>query len=379
MGKRGNGEGSIGQYRGRWIARFTLADGRRKAIYGATRAEVATKLASAIRDRDGGLPALNERVTVGTFLLQWLERSVSGRNRPSTIRSYTSHVHVHLLPALGKKSLARLTPDDVEAFMKEKQSAGMTAATVVRIRSTLRRALAVAQKQGLVIRNVAALADPPSLKAKHFEALTVEQAREFLKAVRGHRMEGVFVLAITTGLRQGELLGLQWSDIDFASKRMSVRRALQRVNGTLTMVEPKTSRSRRTLTLPPLAMDQLEAERERQQSIASSEGPTWNPLGLVFVTSRGTPLDGGNVTHTFQRVLHEAGLPRIRFHDLRHTCASLLLAQGANMRVIMEQLGHSQIGLTMNTYSHVMNEALQDAADRMEHVLTGDKDSSAKP
>mgnify|MGYP000918881734 CR=1 FL=1 len=379
MAKRGNGEGSIGQYKGRWIARITLADGRRKAIYGATRAEVAAKLASAIRDRDGGLPAPNERMTLGKFLLQWLDKSVSRRNRPSTIRSYTSHVHVHLLPALGKKSLARLTPDDVEAFMKEKQEAGMTAATVVRIRSTLRRALAVAQKQGLVIRNVAALADPPSLKTKHFEALTVEQARAFLKAVRGHRMEGVFVLAITTGLRQGELLGLQWDDIDFASKRLSVRRAVQRVDGVLMMVEPKTSRSRRTLTLPPLAMNQLQSERERQHHIARTEGPTWNPLGLVFATNRGTPLDGGNVTHTFQRVLLEAGLPRIRFHDLRHTCASLLLAQGANMRVIMEQLGHSQIGLTMNTYSHVMNEALQDAADRMEHVLTDSRDSITKP
>lgn len=371
--KRGNGEGSIGQYRGRWISRMTLPDGKRKAIYGSTRAEVAQKLAAALRDRDAGIPALNEQTTVGSFLLQWLDKSVKVRNRPSTIRSYTGHVHVHLLPALGKKSLARLTPEDVETFMEDKLATGLTAATVNRIRSTLRRALAIAQKQGLVTRNAAGQADPPSVKPKHFETLTIDQARAFLDIIHGHRMEALFVVAITTGLRQGELLGLKWQDVDFAQRRLSILRAVQRVNGTLKMVETKTTRSRRTLALSPSALSQLQAESDRQQGKTNPDGSPWNPMGLVFPGPSGMPQDGGNVTRKFQKVLSDGGLPKIRFHDLRHTCASLLLAQGTNMRVIMEQLGHSQISLTMNTYSHVMMEALDDAASRMESILTGGK------
>jgi integrase len=370
MAKRGNGEGSIGQYRGRWVARVTDAEGRRKQLYGATRKEVAKKLADAIRDRDGGLPTLNDKVTLGDFLLNWLEKSVKMRNRPSTVRSYTGHIQVHLLPALGKKRLARLTPEDVEGFMQERLTAGLSPATVIRIRSTLRRALAIAQKQGLVIRNVAALADPPSLKGKHFKVWTAEQAREFLSFVHGHRMEALFVVAISTGLRQGELLGLTWDDIDLDKRQLTVRRAVQRVDGELVMVEPKTTQSRRTLSVPQIAVVGLQEEARWQEEMRKASAGPWNPMGLVFPSRNGTPLDGGNVTRSFQKLLGDAGLPRIRFHDLRHTCASLLLAQGEHMRVIMEQLGHSQIGLTMNTYSHVMHEALEGAADKLERALS---------
>lgn len=371
--KRGNGEGSIGRYRGRWVARFSTADGKRKSIYGDTRVEVAQKLAAATRDRDAGLPTLNEQTTLAEFLARWLEQSVKSRNRPATVEAYASHVRVHLVPALGNVRLARLTPDDVERFMAKKLAGGLAASTVTRIRATLRRALSLALKQGLVARNVAALADPPRVKPTQFESLTVEQARTFLEAVRGHRLEALFVVAIATGLRQGELLGLQWDDVDFEGKRLAVRRALQRLGGVATFVEPKTARSRRTIALPPVALVQLLAQQVRHTQAAGDhkgEG-RWNPFGLVFPSVDGTPLDAPNVTHTFQKVLREAGLPRVRFHDLRHTCASLLLAQGANMRVIMEQLGHSQISLTMNTYSHVMPEAMQDAAERMERILTG--------
>ncbi len=369
--KRGNGEGSIGRYRGRWVARFSTADGKRKSLYGDSRAEVAQKLAAATRDRNRGLAILSDQTRLGDFLVRWLEQSVKPRNRHSTFQSYSSHVRVHLVPALGKERLSRLTPDDVERFMATKLSDGLSASTVARIRATLRRALALALKQGLVARNVAALADPPRVQPKRFVPFTREQARALLLAVQGHPMEALFVVAIATGLRQGELLGLQWTDVDIDDKRMFVRHALQRVDGVPTLVEPKTSRSRRTIALPPLALVQLLAQQERQAAVDRSDGKGWNPLGLVFTSANGTPLDGRNVTHSFQRILRNADLPRVRFHDLRHTCASLLLAQGANIRVIMEQLGHSQISLTMNTYSHVMPEAMQDAADRMENILTG--------
>jgi len=370
MAKRGNGEGSICQFRGGWVARLILADGRRKAIYGKTRKEVAGALADAIRDRDAGLPAVNERITVGSFLVDWLKGSVQMKNRPSTIRSYTSHVYVHLIPGLGKKKLARLTPEDVEALLTKAMASGLTASTVNRIRATLRRALAIAVKRGMIKRNVAALADAPPEKTKRFQVLTLDQSREFLAAIRGHRMETLFVVAITTGLRQGEVLGLRWSDFNFDQGQVTVNRAAQRVDGVLTTVEPKTERSRRILTLPSLAISQLQLELKRQKQAHATDGMPWNPDGLVFHSRTGTPLDGRNVTRVLHSVLDEFGLPSIRFHDLRHTCASLLLAQKTHMRVIMEQLGHSQISLTMNTYSHVINEALKEVAVTLENVLS---------
>lgn len=369
--KRGNGEGSIGQYKGRWIARYTLPDGRRRAIYGTTRSEVAQKLAAAIRDRDAGIRAPDERMTLGAFLLQWLELSVKGRNRPSTHVAYTSHVRVHLIPELGSTPLARLTPADVERFMAKKLADGLTPSTVARIRATLRRALTVAHRQGLIVRNAAALADPPRTQPRQFTPLSAEESRKFLEAIQGHRLEALFVVALTTGLRQGELLGLTWESVDYPRSRITVRHALQRINGTPTLVEPKTATSKRTVTVPPMAMEQLRRQRDWHTTMQNSASQPWNKFGLVFTSVTGTPLDGSNVTHVFQKILSDAGLPRIRFHDLRHTCASLLLAQGTHMRVIMEQLGHSQISLTMNTYSHVMPEALDDAANLMQDILKG--------
>jgi len=374
--KRGNGEGSIGQYKGRWVARYTLPNGRRRAVYGTTRAETAQKLAAAIRNRDAGITALDERTTVEAFLLQWLELSVKGRNRPSTHMAYASHVRVHLVPALGSTPLARLTPADVERFMATKLAAGLSPSTVARIRATLRRALTVALRQGMVVRNAAALADPPRNQPREFTPLSRDEARAFLETIRGHRLEALFVVALTTGLRQGELLGLTWDGVDFPRRRITVRQALQRIGGEPTLVEPKTAKSRRTITVPPVAMELLRSQHDWHTAMQSTTDEPWNRLGLVFTSVTGTPLDGSNVTHVFQRMLSQAGLPRIRFHDLRHTCASLLLAQGTHMRVIMEQLGHSQISLTMNTYSHVMPEALDDAAALMQDILTDDWKSS---
>ncbi len=375
--KRGNGEGSIGQYRGRWVARYTLSNGRRRSVYGTTRAEAAQKLAAAIRNRDAGVPVLDERTTLGKFLVQWLELSVKGRNRPSTQRSYDGHVRVHLIPALGSIPLARLSPADIERFMAAKLAVGLTPSTVVRIRATLRRALTVAFRQGLIVRNVAAMTDPPRVQPRQFTPLSREQAQAFLEAIRGHRLEALFVVALTSGLRRGELLGLMWESVDFSQRRITVCQALQRIDGEWLLIEPKSTKSQRTLTLPPIAMELLRTQRDWQTTMQAAANESWNEMGLVFTSVAGTPLDGSNITRVFQRMLKEAELPRVRFHDLRHTCASLLLAQGTHMRVIMEQLGHSQIGLTMNTYSHVMPEALNDAADLMQEILKGGQTKNA--
>ena len=171
------------------------------------------------------------------------------------------------------------------------------------------------------------------------------------------------------GLRQGEALGLRWQDIDFPARTLSVRKQLQRSDGEFQLVEPKTARSRRTLALPNIAVVELEGHRARQRTERTGVGDKWKDLDLVFTRPDGGPLDGTVVTHQFHRLLERAGLPQRRFHDLRHSCATLLLAQGASPRVVMEVLGHSQIALTMNTYTHVLPELKRDAARRMDEAI----------
>jgi integrase len=206
--------------------------------------------------------------------------------------------------------------------------------------------------------------------------LSSEQARSFLDAVQGDRLEALYTVAIALGLRQGEILGLRWIDVDFDAGTITVARALQRVGGRLMFVPPKSARSLRTVSMPTTLVAALRAHRARQLQERLAAGPDWNPDDLVFTSSTGTPLDSRNVTRRFQAALERAGLPRMRFHDARHTCATLLLAQGVQPRVVMETLGHSQISLTMNTYAHVIPELQREAADRMEAVLAGDETTS---
>jgi integrase len=193
-----------------------------------------------------------------------------------------------------------------------------------------------------------------------------EQAREFLKAASEDRFEGLYAVAIL-GLRQGEILGLQWPDIDFDLGTL----AMQRVDGRLQVIETKHARSRRTLRLPPCITTALVRHKERQEQARQFAGTRWKESGFVFTTSVGTPLDGPAVTHRFQSLLEKAALPRLRFHDLRHTCATLLLVQGVHPRIVMEILGHSQIAVTMNLYSHVIPAMQQAVATQMDEILSG--------
>ncbi|MGO9207206.1 MAG: site-specific integrase, partial [Candidatus Limnocylindrales bacterium] len=197
------------------------------------------------------------------------------------------------------------------------------------------------------------------------------QAQVFLRAIRADRLEALYLVALGVGLRQGEILGLSWSDLDLEAGTLTVRHALQRVGGHLILVEPKSATSHRTVALPMLVLEALEAHQARQLVEQQAAGARWHadPRDLVFRTTIGTPLDGITVTRRFQALLRSAGLPHQRFHDLHHACASLLLTQGVAPRVVMETLGHSQIGLTMNTYSHVVPALGRDAAARMDALL----------
>lgn len=377
-GKRSHGEGTIFKRErdGRWVAQLTLANGRRKTFTAATQAEARARLNAARRDRDAGFAVADDRLTVARYLESWLETAAAPTLRPRTLQSYRMQVRVHIAPALGRIRLTRLAPADVQRMMNDMSAAGLAPASVLYTRAVLRKALGQAMKWGLVQRNVAALVDPPRQSRPPVPAISPDDARALLTAFAGHPLESHVTVALATGIRQGELLGLCWSDVDLDGATLTVRHALQRVDGMWNLAEPKTKRSRRTLALPAFVVAALRQRRAIQGRERLLAGDRWHASDLVFTTSIGTPMDGCNVTHRFQHRLAEAGLHRMRWHDLRHGCASLLVARDAHPRVIMEQLGHSTIAVTMNTYAHVLPAALRDAADRMDSLIGGLRDDA---
>jgi integrase len=282
-------------------------------------------------------------------------------------------VNHHPVPTLGAKNLADLSPSDLRAYLATRVDAGLSPTTARYHHAVLRAALAQGTRDGILARNVAALVRAPRANRFEINPLTAEQARWLLKHVQGDRLEGLYTVALALGLRQGEALGLAWTDVDLVAGTLRVRHALQRVDGRQQLVEPKTSRSRRSLVLPAFVTQALGDHRHRQLEERLNAGPRWQESGLVFTTRVGRPLPGEGVTRNFYKVLRRSGLPPMRFHDLRHSSATLMLARGVSMRVVMETLGHSTITLTMNTYAHVLPALQREAAQRMDAVLGAPK------
>jgi integrase len=339
-------------------------------MYGATRHEVARKLAAALREQQLGLLRGGPSQRLDAFLDGWLMAAKPGL-APKSYAAYEMYLRRHVVPELGRVRLADLTPEHVQNLLTRKLDEGLAPQSVVHIRGVLRRALGRAVRFGLVARNVAALTDPPRVQRHDVAAMGAEQARAFLDAIRGERLEGLYLLALTTGMRQGELLGLRWQDVDLDNGELRVVHALQRVEGILRLVQPKTAKSRRSVTLPAMTVEALRRHHGQQAEVRLSAGANWTDTSFVFCTSTGRPLEPRNVTRSFQRFLKRAGLPRMRFHDLRHSFATLLLIQGLSPRVVMEMLGHSQIALTMNTYSHVIPALQREAASKLDALLRG--------
>ena len=374
--RRGSGEGSVFRRQdGRWVASISLGyengKRRRKTFYATTRREVIAKKTAALRSIQQGIPLSDDAVTVKAFLVRWLEESARPGLRPRTYESYSMIVRKHLVPALGDYRLSKLTPDAVQAYINRKLEGGLSPRTVEYQHSVLRRALGQANRWDLVGRNVATLVSPPRVKRPELRPLTPTQARTLLDRIKGDRLEGLLNVALALGLRQSEALGLTWRDVDLEGGWLSVRRTLQRYGGEYHLDETKTDRSTRTISVPAPLVDVLAVHRKRQLGERLIAGPAWNgdAWDLVFTTPEGRPMRGSSVTRRFQVILDEAGLPRHTFHGLRHACASFLLAYQVPMRVVMEILGHSQIQVTANVYSHVLPELQRDATDRLTEAL----------
>ena len=379
--RRGHGEGAIYQRAdGRWCASVDLGiiqgKRRRKVIYGKSRKEVADKLKALHRDQVAGINIAPEQQTVQQFLEQWLEQSIKLPRRPKTYHSYAQIVRLYLIPHLGQRQLSKLAPEHVQAMLNVLlgsggvDQCGLAPRTVQYVRAVLRKALNQALKWNYVARNVADLVDSPRVEKYKIAPLSQAQAQRLLDAVQGHRLEALYRLTLSLGLREGEVLGLSWDDIDFDQQTLRITGALQRRDGRLQRVEPKTASSVRTLPLPATLLRMLQAHRIAQHEERALRGEAWKDHGLAFPSNVGTPISPRNLVRHFKTVLKRAGLPETtRFHDLRHSCATLLIAQGVHPRVVMEILGHSQISVTMNTYGHVLPETQREAADKIDALF----------
>jgi integrase len=384
--RRGHGEGSI--YRrpdGRWSAIITVGHNegkqRRKYIYGKTRKEVAEKLKKALHDQQLGVNIAPERLTVEMFLMTWLVEVMQRRLRPRVYENYAQIVRTHLIAHIGSIQLVKLTPEHVYSLLAHLADNGKAANTIRNVRAVLRRALNQAVRWGKLHRNVAALVELPRTSKRLNEAaatspqprqmtiLSPAQAQRLLDTVADHRWAGVYRVALELGLRRGEILALRWADLDFERKVLAVTGTIHRHSGKLHRDVPKTNASRRLLPLTATLIAALRTHKERQDDERAARGEGWIDLDLVFTTGHGTAIEPHNLYDHFKAALKQATLPDMRFHDLRHSCASILLAQNVHPRVIMEILGHSEIGTTMNLYAHVIPEVEASAVQLLSQAL----------
>jgi integrase len=369
---RRNKEGKITGYR----ASYFTADGRRRYLSAKTKTEARRALRQAMADADRGLIFDADSLKVGEYLDRWLADSVSDTVKATTFERYEQITRIHLKPTLGRVKLKALTPAHVRSLYREKLEAGSSARTVRYIHTTLHKALKQAVMDGLIPRNATEAVKPPQTSREEMHPLTPEQAKHLLQVAHevGDRLEALYVLAIHTGLRQGELLGLKWDDVDLEDGSLQVRRTLTITKSGPVFTAPKTTSSRRSVKLTSYAIEVLKSHLERQLAEIDRVGSLWSPGdadGLVFASETGEPLDRRAVTKLkFKPLLKRAGLPEIRFHDLRHTCATLLLTRNVNPKIVSEMLGHSTIAITLDTYSHVLPNMRDQAAAAMEEALS---------
>jgi integrase len=373
--RRGRGEGSIyrlpsGVWRG--TVEIGWANGRRqrKTVTRLTRADVSKELRRLVDAAAVGQIPVGRAPTFGEWLDTYLREVATLRVRPSTLARYRQELRLYIKPGLGRHRLDVLKPSHISSFYRE-QGQRLSAGSVRRLHALIRRSLTIAVRWGLIASNPALLVEPPALGHHEIEPLSLDEARRFLNALEGHRLKARWVIGLALGLRQGEVLGLRWTDVDLDAGVLRVNRALQRQSdGALKLVEPKTARSRRTVPLPQSVVDAMKLRRSEQDAERDKAGALWNDsYGLVFTTAVGTPVHPRNDYRSFRLITDRAGLRRIRVHDLRHTTATLLLAQGVPARVVMEILGHSQISVTLNTYSHVASDLARAATVSIEEAL----------
>lgn len=361
-----------------WLIRVFVGrgtDGRRKyynKTVRGTKKDAQRVLNEKLLERDRGQLVLPSRATVEEYVLDWIDNRKPGI-QDRTRESYRWILVHNVVPAIGSCRLDRLAPFEIQELYKTMSAKGLSPRTVRYTHSILRSALAQAVRWRMLARNPADLVELPGREPKEMRALTPAEASAFLEAIRGDRWEALWELLLVTGLRPGEALGLKWSDIDWAHQRLRVQRTLVRTDDNeWRLAEPKTPKSRRSVVMPRSTMDVLRRHSVDQAKHQLEVSSDYSDLGLIFSNQTGEPLEYRVVVRRhFKPIVRAAGLEPLRPYDLRHTCATLLLASGEHPKVVAERLGHASTVMTMDVYSHVLPSMQEAAAEKLEKMLFG--------
>ena len=356
---------------GRYVAQIRLENGKKKQRYCKTEKEANVALRNTLHEKEQGTLLIGPNQTLKMYLQEWVEQAYKlSAIRTGTYYMYSSIIRKHMFLCSDTSSWQRLTPQQIQTFYAKKLDEGLSAKRVRGFHAVLHRALSQAVMWNLVARNVCDLVTSPSSKRHEMKPLTPEQAQRLLEVARGHRLEALLTLAVTTGMRRGELLALHWDDIDLNEGSVYVRRTIGRI-GKFGLVEsePKTQRSRRKITLPTFVLDTLKRHLEHQQEMRAKAGALWRETGIVFCNIYGGYLESSNLHNDFKRLLEKVGLPNIRFHDLRHSAATILLGIGVHPKIVQELLGHRNISMTMDIYSHVLPSMQQETMEKLDDLF----------
>jgi integrase len=378
-GRRGNHEGSIYQRAsdGRWFGVALLGyDDRgrpvRKSVSAANRSEVVRKLKQLRRQIDEGQNLAAAGVKLSELFEHWFEDVLHHQVAPGAARNYRTVAEKHIIPTLGGRKIVDLSVGDVDRLLSRKLKEGLSTSTVRRIRSVLAQCLDQGIRWGVAGRNVARLSRAPRLVRQEGRTLSPEQAKELLRSLKGQRLEALIALMLSTGLRRGEALGLMWQDFDARAGVLRVQRQLKREEEGLVTTGTKTARSRRAVNLPAPLVETLREHERLQQADRELAGSYWEETGFIFTTAHGTPIDPRNFYRDLKKIFRDAGLGDWHPHELRHSAASLMLAQGVKLQVVSQVLGHASIRMTADVYGHVLDPDREEAAKAMGEVLWSD-------
>lgn len=341
---------------------------RRKAVFGKTEREVSAKLKPLLADQQRGLAIPIGRQTVAEYMDRWLATVAKHRLAISTHEAYVRNTRLHIVPHIGRVQLAKLTPAHLSKLYTMLIEGGLSKRSTQYVHAILHTALKQAARERLIAHNPADDLDPPRPDAREIAPLTPEQAAQFLRAIVADRLFALYLLAIATTLRQGEILGLKWADVNWERGTLLVVRKVGRTKATgLAFGELKSRKGRRTLALPPIMLDVLRQHRTAQDEARLAAEGRWHDHDLIFPNGIGRPMERQNlIRRSFHGCLVQAGLPLMPFHTLRHSAATLLIALQVHMKVVQQQMGHSVIATTMNTYGHVTEGMQREVADKLE-------------
>lgn len=397
MAKRANGEGTMSRRKDQagktigWRAAVTIGENpdgtqNRRWVSGKTQGEVQEKMRALQADLHRGLLADTDRMTVAEFLTQWIEHKEREGIKPNTVQSYRDTVRRYITPHLGRIKLEKLRPLDIEHLLVKLRQDGKSASMAAYTLRVLKMGLQQGVRWQMLPRNVADAVKPPKVERQEMHVWDKKQVAAFLRATEEHPLHAAFYLALMTGMRRGELVGLKWEDVDFKRARLTVRNNLVEVIGDgvpgkqrlgkatqssvrIEVSTPKSKASRRTILLSKGTVEKLKGQQAKQREWRTAAAGAWNEQGFVFTTVTGDLIRPDALAKLYDRLVEQAGVPRIRFHDMRHTAASLMISQGIPPKTVSERLGHSDVAFTLRTYTHLYDEQRQEAAFDLADLL----------